>query len=40
MSGLPTGWVGNSLSRLMDGGLFIDGDWVETKDQDENGEIA
>jgi len=39
MSGLPTGWVGNSLSRLMDGGLFIDGDWVETKDQDENGEI-
>jgi type I restriction enzyme, S subunit len=39
MSGLPPGWVENSLSRLMDGGLFIDGDWVETKDQDENGEI-
>ncbi len=39
MSELPGGWTETTLARLMDGGLFIDGDWVETKDQDEDGEV-
>lgn len=39
MSGLPLGWAETTLARLMDRGLFIDGDWVETKDQDEDGEV-
>jgi type I restriction enzyme S subunit len=39
MSELPGGWIETTLARLMDGGLFIDGDWVETKDQDEDGEV-
>ena len=28
-----------SLSELMEGGVFIDGDWVESKDQDPNPEF-
>lgn len=39
MSTLPRGWTEATLSRLMDGGLFTDGDWVETKDQDDNGAV-
>jgi type I restriction enzyme, S subunit len=27
------------LSKILEGGLFIDGDWVESKDQDPNGEV-
>ena len=30
----PPGWTSLSLAVLADGGLFVDGDWVETKDQD------
>ena len=39
MSELPSGWTETIVARLMDGGLFIDGDWVETKDQNEDGEV-
>lgn len=39
MSQLPRGWTETTLARLMDGGLFVDGDWVETKDQDGDGEV-
>lgn len=28
-----------SLSELADGGLFSDGDWVESKDQDPSGTV-
>lgn len=28
-----------SLSQLLADGLFIDGDWIESKDQDPNGEV-
>ena len=28
-----------SLAALLDDGLFVDGDWVETKDQDPHGEV-
>jgi type I restriction enzyme S subunit len=37
---LPVGWA---LARIGDlvsaGGKFVDGDWVETKDQDPNGDV-
>jgi type I restriction enzyme S subunit len=37
---LPKGWVLAKLSDLISPtGLFCDGDWVESKDQDPNGEI-
>jgi len=36
----PTGWVMTPLSKLVSpDGLFKDGDWVESKDQDPNGEV-
>jgi type I restriction enzyme M protein len=28
-----------TLSALLDDGLFVDGDWIETKDQDPSGEV-
>src|SRR5690242_5616822 len=28
-----------SLANLLQDGVFIDGDWVETKDQDPNGDV-
>ncbi len=28
-----------TLAELLEDGLFIDGDWIETKDQDPNGEV-
>lgn len=28
-----------TLAALLQGGLFIDGDWIESKDQDPNGEV-
>ena len=38
MTELPHGWGSEPLSALADrGGLFRDGDWVETKDQDPAG---
>lgn len=36
---LPEGWAQSTLGRLLEGGLFTDGDWVESKDQDPPGEV-
>lgn len=39
MSGLPTGWAFSNLNDLVGAeGLFSDGDWIESKDQDPDGE--
>lgn len=40
MSELPKGWVEADLSELVPhDGLMTDGDWVESKDQDPNGDV-
>ena len=40
MTTLPEGWVNAQLIDLIDDdGLLSDGDWVESKDQDPNGEV-
>ena len=37
---LPYGWALATISELIGrGGIFIDGDWVESKDQDPRGEV-
>ena len=37
---MPKGWVSAKLHELISSeGIFCDGDWVESKDQDPNGEI-
>src|SRR3972149_247363 len=37
---LPDGWELRTIEDVVDSeGVFIDGDWVESKDQDPNGEI-
>ena len=37
---LPNGWIELQLRDLIsDSGVFSDGDWVESKDQDANGDI-
>jgi type I restriction enzyme S subunit len=37
---LPDGWTRQSIQDLVgENGLFVDGDWVESKDQDPNGDI-
>jgi type I restriction enzyme S subunit len=37
---LPMGWIEKSLSELTGtDGLMTDGDWIESKDQDPNGEV-
>ena len=37
---LPIGWVWVKIINLLgEVGIFIDGDWVETKDQDPNGDV-
>src|SRR5712672_282910 len=39
-SGLPTCWTMATIEELIaSNGVFIDGDWVETKDQDPNGSV-
>lgn len=38
-SDLPDGWTTTTISELLDGGLFVDGDWVESKDQDPAGNV-
>ncbi len=39
-SDLPIGWQWKTIANLAgDEGVFIDGDWVESKDQDPNGEV-
>lgn len=40
MKSFPTGWVRAPLKSLLSSdGLFSDGDWIESKDQDPNGTI-
>lgn len=40
MSELPNGWVRAPLKSLLPhDGIFSDGDWIESKDQDPNGSI-
>ena len=40
MSELPEGWATSTLGDLIAAdGLFTDGDWVESKDQDPDGEV-
>jgi type I restriction enzyme S subunit len=40
MTGLPSGWALARIGDLVSAkGLFADGDWVETKDQDPNGDV-
>jgi type I restriction enzyme S subunit len=37
---LPHGWAWTTIDSLVDeNGIFIDGDWVESVDQDPNGEV-
>jgi type I restriction enzyme S subunit len=37
---LPRGWIQSTISDLVSSdGVFVDGDWVETKDQDPDGEV-
>ena len=37
---LPSGWVCASVADVVaSDGIFTDGDWVETKDQDPNGDV-
>lgn len=37
---LPEGWVWTNLENIIShDGIFKDGDWVESKDQDPNGEV-
>lgn len=38
---LPKGWAWGTIDELIDRGtgLFNDGDWIETKDQNPNGEV-
>jgi type I restriction enzyme, S subunit len=39
-SGLPKNWRWGTIPDLtIKGGVFVDGDWVESKDQDPNGDI-
>jgi type I restriction enzyme S subunit len=40
MSDLPHGWTHATIEQLAGGqGLTTDGDWIETKDQDPNGDV-
>jgi type I restriction enzyme S subunit len=38
---MPIGWVWATIEEIVDGknGVFKDGDWVETKDQNPNGSV-
>ena len=39
-SDLPPGWTKSAIEELIGhDGIFCDGDWVESKDQDPNGEV-
>ena len=40
MNGLPTGWTLGKIGDLVSTtGVFCDGDWVESEDQDPNGDV-
>ncbi len=37
---LPKGWIYVTISELISNdGVFVDGDWIESKDQDPNGDV-
>ncbi|MEJ6531796.1 MULTISPECIES: restriction endonuclease subunit S [Pseudoalteromonas] len=36
---LPRGWAMTTIPSLISGGVFTDGDWVESKDQDPDGSV-
>ena len=39
-SKLPSGWSFSIIEDIIsDSGLFVDGDWVESKDQDPDGDV-
>lgn len=38
-SKIPNGWQTLSLSDLLSGSLFTDGDWIESKDQSPDGSV-
>jgi type I restriction enzyme S subunit len=38
-NGLPTGWAEATIEGLVGNGVFCDGDWVESEDQDPNGDV-
>lgn len=39
MTDLPNGWSYESINSIVKGGMIADGDWVESKDQDPNGQV-
>lgn len=39
MSSVDQSQVNSSLAELLEDGLFVDGDWIESKDQDPNGDV-
>ena len=39
MTKLPDGWSYESINSIVAGGMIADGDWVESKDQDSNGQV-
>jgi type I restriction enzyme S subunit len=39
MTDLPPGWEWATLGEVISSGLFVDGDWIESKDQDPEGGI-
>lgn len=39
MTQLPNGWSYESINSIVQGGMIADGDWVESKDQDPNGQV-
>lgn len=40
MTDLPDGWAWGTINDLIaDSGIYVDGDWIETKDQDPTGDI-
>jgi type I restriction enzyme S subunit len=37
---VPNGWAWSTIPEMIPReGVFIDGDWIESKDQDPNGEV-
>ena len=37
---IPAGWIKTPLKEIIpSSGVFCDGDWVESKDQDPNGDV-
>lgn len=36
---MPVKWHAQTLAEIAEGGMFVDGDWVESRDQDPNGDV-